>query len=122
MSIFISYGGVYPKEVDSKLFIVVSISLMLSWLLWIILDKYNEIEIYIYSLQKHLVIIFSISFGLIHIGNIDKIYNELMLLYPIYVLPQIIMGYFCSILRIKFGFIWGVGFHSFINGVTMLLK
>lgn len=122
LSVFISYGGVYPKEVDSKLFIVVFVCLMLSWLLWIILSRYNEIEIYINSLQKYLVMVFSLFFGLIHIGNVDKIYNELILLYPIYVLPQIIMGYFCSILRIKFGFMWGVGFHSFINGVTMLLR
>lgn len=61
---------------------------------------------------------FTLIFGLIHISNIDKVgtlHWKLSLFYPIYVLPQMIMGCFCAVLRLKSGLIWGVLFHSIIN-------
>ena len=68
--------------------------------------------------SKDISYFFYTFFGLIHISNIDKVgtlHWKLSLFYPIYVLPQMIIGYFCAVLRLKLGLIWGVLFHSIIN-------
>ncbi len=80
------------------------------------INKYDEYIKNIIKKNNKAIIIFSIiTFGLIHIFNIKPLYWELALIYPIYVLPQISMGYFITNLRLKFGFIWGVALHILIN-------
>ena len=71
---------------------------------------------------KTITIISIISFGLMHIGNLSIIHYQLLPLYPIFVLPQIIMGYFITNIRLKYGFFWGVLFHSLINLTPVLLS
>lgn len=115
LSILICYGGKYPQKIDLILLISISISLIISIAIYYIIKNNSEIEKIFHKVQKPIIIISILTFGLIHLGNIDKLYIELILFYPIYVLPQISIGYFCSILRLKFGFLWGILFHSLIN-------
>lgn len=61
-----------------------------------------------------------LSFGLIHLTNINEFYWQLSLFYPFYVLPQIAMGYFIGRLRMEQGFFWGILFHSIINAIGSL--
>lgn len=110
LSIFVLYGGKYPTTFDSYLFFSILISLILSIFTYLYLEKYS-----IVNKKNRKIIIFIASFGLIHILNFKPLHTELIWVYPIYVLPQISIGYFCSVLRIKIGFIWGLLFHSFIN-------
>ncbi|GEM_PF-168012 len=91
------------------------------------LIKKNVPEVVITLLRKNVksIIIFSIfSFGLIHITNILKFHSieySLLMIYPIYVIPQFIMGYFISNLRIKCGFLWGLYLHFIINLIPTLV-
>jgi hypothetical protein len=72
---------------------------------------------------KKIIIAFSIfSFGIIHVFNMDKLYWQLFLFYPFYVLPQMIMGYFISNLRLKYGFMWGLMLHILINTFSVFLS
>ena len=61
-----------------------------------------------------------VLFGLVHISNIETLHWELALLYPVYVLPQMILGYIFSVQRLKLGFIWGLLFHSMNNLMVFL--
>jgi hypothetical protein len=60
-----------------------------------------------------------ILFGLMHILNIKPICS-LILFYPFYVIPQMIMGYFISNMRLKFNFWWGLALHCLINLISVI--
>lgn len=87
----------------------------------ILVKKYNEIYTFIKGNQKLLITTSILLFGLVHISNIDTFYWQLSLFYPIYVIPQIIMGYFITNLRLKAGFIWGVTLHVIINFISSII-
>lgn len=71
--------------------------------------------------RSHYLIKFSILlFGLIHIANASVLHWELSLFYPFFVLPQIIMGYFITNLRLKYGFWWGYSLHILFNAVGQM--
>lgn len=72
-------------------------------------------------LQRSLTIVSIIAFGLMHIDNLEKIYYSLLLIYPFFVLPQMIMGYFGTNLRLKQGFVWGILLHCMTNLTFFLL-
>ena len=72
-------------------------------------------------LQRSLTVVSIIAFGLMHIDNLEKIYYSLLLIYPFFVLPQMIMGYFGTNLRLKQGFVWGILLHCMTNLTFFLL-
>ena len=118
LSFIMWYGGKYPNKIDLYLLLSLVCSTLFSFFIYYLLYKKQNIEKFLWEKQKITTIIFTIFFGLVHISNIvkiDTLYWQLSLFYPIYVLPQICLGYFCSILRLKLGFIWGILFHSLIN-------
>lgn len=61
-------------------------------------------------------------FGLMHISNIKVLYWELMFFYPFFVLPQLIMGYFITNLRLKYGFLWGFLLHALFNAFNFYIS
>lgn len=63
---------------------------------------------------------FSIIFGLIHISNF-KITENVLILAPLLVAPQIILGSFFGFIRVRFGLIWSMALHASYNGILMLL-
>lgn len=71
--------------------------------------------------KKEILILSILSFGIIHIFNISTFYWHLFIFYPFYVLPQMIMGYFISNVRLKYGFFWGFMLHALINTFPILL-
>jgi Type II CAAX prenyl endopeptidase Rce1-like len=71
--------------------------------------------------RKWLVVISIVLFGLGHINNIKVYHWELTLLYPFFVMPQFILGYLATNLRLKYGFVWGFLLHAMINGSPYLL-
>jgi Type II CAAX prenyl endopeptidase Rce1-like len=73
------------------------------------------------SKKKILIFLSIFCFGLAHIMNIRVFYWQLTLIYPFYVLPQMISGYFITNLRLKYGFVWGLLFHASINAIPFLL-
>ncbi|WP_371732056.1 type II CAAX prenyl endopeptidase Rce1 family protein [Spirosoma sp. KCTC 42546] len=63
-----------------------------------------------------LLTITSLGFGAIHITNFTTIDKGLFFIYPIYILPQIFLGFILGIIRIRNGFIWAVLLHILVNG------
>ena len=63
-----------------------------------------------------------LTFGLVHISNIKHLNFNLALLYPIFVLPQMIIGAFIGDIRMHRGFIWGFALHGLINLISYFLR
>jgi membrane protease YdiL (CAAX protease family) len=72
--------------------------------------------------RKHLIVLSIILFGLMHIGNYTPIQWPVIWIYPVYVLPQILMGWAITYIRFKDGFWWGFLLHCLINSVSMALS
>ena len=110
----------YLIEIDWLLLMSLAVSGLLSFLVFKLLKRKPEIETVIGKRQKITTIVSVVLFGLLHIANIENLHWELVLLYPVYALPQMISGYVCSVQRLKLGFIWGLLFHSMINLMAFL--
>ena len=110
----------YLIEIDWLLLMSLAVSGLLSFLVFKLLKRKPEIETAIGKRQKIITIVSVVLFGLLHIANIENLHWELVLLYPVYALPQMISGYVCSVQRLKLGFIWGLLFHSMINLMAFL--
>ena len=85
-----------------------------------LLKRNPKIETAIGKRQKIITMLSVVLFGLLHIANIENLHWELALLYPVYALPQMILGYVSSVQRLKLGFVWGLLFHSMINLMAFL--
>jgi len=72
--------------------------------------------------RKHIIVLSMCLFGLMHIGNYSPIQWPLIWIYPIYVLPQLAMGWAITYIRFKNGFWWGYALHCLINSISLLLS
>lgn len=68
---------------------------------------------------KYIFYTFAILFGYIHITNFE-ITTNVILLSPILVLPQIILGLILGYLRVKIGLVYAMLLHALYNGVLTL--
>ena len=110
----------YINKIDWLLLMSLAVSGLLSFLVFNLLKRKPEIETAIGKRQKIITIVSVVLFGLLHIANIETLHWELALLYPVYALPQMILGYVSSVQRLKLGFVWGLLFHSMINLMAFL--
>ena len=110
----------YINKIDWLLLMSLAVSGLLSFLVFNLLKRKPEIETAIGKRQKIITMVSVVLFGLLHIANIENLYWELALLYPVYALPQMILGYIFSVQRLKLGFIWGLLFHSMNNLMVFL--
>ncbi|MGB0880452.1 MAG: CPBP family intramembrane glutamic endopeptidase [Polaribacter sp.] len=62
----------------------------------------------------------TILFGLVHISNFT-ITKNVLLLTPILVLPQILLGGYLGFIRVRFGLGWSIALHACYNGILMLI-
>ncbi len=97
------------------LVIIIIINILLNKKIFIIQKIINK-RINYFSTMSFLL------FGFVHIMNIRELNFSIFFLYPFFILPQIIMGYFITNIRIKLGFLWGVSLHSFINLTGLILS
>lgn len=72
--------------------------------------------------QKGFILASIITFGLLHTFNYAPFQLGIIWIYPLYVLPQLLMGWFLTYIRFKNGFFWGVVLHILINSFAMLLQ
>jgi len=94
----------------------VAFSVLIFWLIFIALPQ----QISLSSGTKKWIVIVSIClFGLMHISNYSPLHWAIIWIYPVYVLPQLLMGWALSYIRFKNGFIWGIALHCLINSVAM---
>ena len=110
----------YINKIDWLLLVSLVASGLLSFLVFNLLKRNPKIETAIGKRQKIITIVSVVLFGLLHIVNIENLHWELALLYPVYALPQMILGYVSSVQRLKLGFVWGLLFHSMINLMAFL--
>ena len=110
----------YINKIDWLLLVSSAVSGLLSFLVFNLLKRNPKIETAIGKRQKIITIVSVVLFGLLHIANIETLHWELALLYPVYALPQMILGYISSVQRLKLGFVWGLLFHSMINLMAFL--
>ena len=110
----------YINKIDWLLLVSLVVSGLLSFLVFKLLKRKPEIETAIGKRQKIITMVSVVLFGLLHIANIETLHWELALLYPVYALPQMILGYVSSVQRLKLGFVWGLFFHSMINLMAFL--
>jgi hypothetical protein len=73
------------------------------------------------TLQTRLMIISIVVFGLMHIFNYAPLQWNIIFIYPLFVIPQLCMGWLLTYIRFKNGFFWGMGLHALINSVSMLI-
>jgi hypothetical protein len=71
--------------------------------------------------QKLFIMLSIFLFGLMHIFNFKPIEWPLIWIYPLFVMPQMIMGWAITYIRFKNGFFWGVALHCMINTISTLL-
>ena len=118
LSFFIIYGTFIKIDVNSIHFVM---SCLYTFIIAIIVYyKYSKIEKIIINKNKIISFVSILIFGLFHITNIKDLHIELALLYPIYVLPQISLGYVLTKIRLENGFVWGFILHFLINSITFL--
>ncbi|MGZ3873218.1 MAG: hypothetical protein ACXVJD_09890 [Mucilaginibacter sp.] len=75
-----------------------------------------------YRFYKQLIVLSICLFGLMHIGNYTPLQWPLIWIYPVYVLPQLLMGWAITYIRFKNGFLWGFALHCLINSVSVLFS
>ena len=64
--------------------------------------------------------LFAIIFGLIHLSNF-KITTNVLLLTPILVLPQTLLGGIFGFIRVRFSLGWSMVLHACYNAILMLI-
>lgn len=64
--------------------------------------------------------VFTIIFGLIHITNF-KMTQNVLLLAPILILPQTLLGGYLGFIRVRFGLLWSMALHACYNGILMII-
>ena len=86
--------------------------------------KYNKLKLVIGKFWENnfpiIFHIFCLSFGFLHLLNYEQMTPSLLILSPLIVLPQIIMGYALGYLRMNFGFSYNIAFHIIFNSIFML--
>ena len=63
---------------------------------------------------------FALVFGFIHLSNFE-ITTNVLLLAPILVAPQIILGGYLGFIRVRFGLIWSILLHASYNAFFVLI-
>lgn len=79
---------------------------------------YNILSSYWEKYYKYIIYFSAFIFGLVHITNYD-INTNLLLFSPLVISPQIYIGLCLAYLRVKFGLIWAMAYHSFYNFILM---
>ena len=65
--------------------------------------------------------VFAILFGFVHITNFELTTNVLILS-PILVLPQTLVGGYFGFIRVRFGLLWSIALHGSYNAILMLVS
>lgn len=95
-----------------------SILFILTILVFILFDR---CKIFFYKHFKSLFFIIAGSFALVHLGNYLGISLYRLLPALFIIIPQLVAGTILGYLRVKYGFIYAIGFHATIN-LTLLFQ
>lgn len=119
---FLLFGLRDLFKFNSKTWILVLCIVLLFYIIYHLLKKVPLSDIVLkYISVKSLGIISAIIFGLLHIFNFSPVYKSVWFLYPIYVLPQMVLGILAVFLRLRYGFVSAVFFHCLVNLLSILV-
>ena len=113
------------KQINASLGVlwVFAIRVVVAVLIFFILKKIIPRGVNLSKDAKKWIIITSmVLFGLMHIANYSPLQWPIIWVYPLYVVPQLIMGWLITYVRFKNGFVWGIALHCLINSGSMLLS
>lgn len=74
-----------------------------------------------FRFKKVFIIVSMCLFGLMHIVNYSPLQWKVIWIYPVFILPQFLMGWAITYVRFKNGFFWGVLLHVIVNSVSVSL-
>lgn len=110
------------KHFSITYFIILGIILIPIFIFCFLWRGYTDQSVQIsIKYKKLLFYVSAVSFGLLHITNFAPINYSIILIYPIFVLPQIIMGFTIGYTRIKYGFLYGLLLHCMINIIFAII-
>ena len=110
------------KHFSTTYFIILGIILISLFIFCLFWRGYTDQSVRIsIKYKKLLFYVSAVSFGLLHITNFAPINYSIILIYPIFVLPQIIMGFTIGYTRIKYGFLYGLLLHCMINIIFAII-
>jgi membrane protease YdiL (CAAX protease family) len=113
---YFTAGFIHFKYPQIKILLVIA-EAIITWTLMIVFVENNDLVI-TNKRKVVYIIISSCLFGLIHVFNYRPIDTHILWIYPFFVIPQFIMGWGITYIRLKNGFIWGILFHCLINSVS----
>jgi len=93
------------------------LSLIIGILIYISNIKINTV--FYNKNYRSLIYFSSILFGLVHLTNFNLTFS-ILLLSPILMLPRIFTGFSLAFIRVKFGLVYAILFHSLFNAFLTL--
>ena len=117
------FSSFFLKDIKSP-WLNLSVRLSISILVYVlcVFTAPKGLSIIDHRFRKHIIVLSILLFGLMHIGNYNPIQWPVVWIYPLYVLPQILMGWAITYVRFRNGFWWGFLLHCLINSVSMALS
>lgn len=94
----------------------------LAFIIFLLIAKFFPDRWLNFLKEKYVYVFYglAVAFALVHLGNLSPYNNEVLLFYPLYTLPQFLMGLFMGYARMHYGFFYGVLIHALINLPSVL--
>lgn len=120
--LYVSLGGKTYNTIFFHDYLKIIIFIILSLSLYFTINNitFAKISDFIHKHYRTYFYLLTLSFGLLHIFNADSIQWQIFYLYPLFVLPQIILGFAIAYLRNTLHFVYGLALHILVNLISIL--
>ncbi len=123
LSVFLlvqSFGGLFLGSKENFGFIILGVPFLLGLTAFILSMSNKEEYSKFWEKNIRYILYFSIiSFGIIHVSNFKETTSPILLMIPIIIFPQLLMGTILGFLRIKYGFIYSFIYHALNNFIPL---
>ncbi len=121
MLVHLILDGIGLLEADQVNYVAICMACIIGILIYFTSKKKETSIRSFYKSRYNLIVWFSILFfGFMHIFNFDLSIKNLLLL-PFLTLPQLVAGTVLSFIRLRFGFVFAIGYHISHNLLVVLL-
>lgn len=113
--------GSISKVSDSwAIGLIVLFAIFMLLLIYFISQRADKSQLFYIKYYSYIFYSLAIVFGYVHIANFEEITTRILLLSPLIVLPQILLGLGMGYVRVRLGFWYGVSFHILHNSMMIL--
>ena len=109
-------GSKYFEGIHYKLILAIVVGLLLYRIGQTTLDNIQQ------RYGRMIIWIMILSFGFLHVLNYDIEGTSILPMYFVMCLPQVLMGIIFVYFRLNLGFLYSLGFHCLLNGISFLLS